>query len=251
MDRRGFTKALVEGVASYALFQTLFVHDAFSKAVRPLTEAWVKDLHDMAIAVREGSITPAMWQEQIDALYQRVPFDDLMHHIDFKRLAHNFAYPDHGVHTRKVTWPHLDDLPANLGFHSKVFGMRRDRAIIPHGHRNMVSCHYVLEGELHLRHYNKVAEEAEHLVIVPTVDEVVGVGTYSSISDDHNNVHWLRALSPTAFTFDVIVLDIEGQTWDVDNIDPYAAETLSDGLIRAPKLDVATALEKYGHDTHH
>lgn len=251
MNRRGFSKTLVDGIASYALFRMLFVHDAFSKAVDPITGAWVRDLHDMAVAVKDRRITPMMWQDQINALYQHVPFSDLMHQIDFERLTTNFVYPDRGVHTRNVMWPHLADVPANLGFHSKIFGMRRDRAIIPHGHRNMVSCHFVLQGELHLRHYNKVSEDDRHLVITPTVDEIVGVGTYSSISDQHNNVHWLRALSPTAFTFDVIVLDIAGQAWEVDNIDPYAAEKLPGGLIRAPRLDVETALAKYGHDTHH
>lgn len=89
------------------------------------------------------------------------------------------------------------------------------------------------------------------MVIRPTVDEVAGLGTFSSISDEHNNVHWLRALTETAFTFDVIVLDFNGKQWEVDNIDPYAAVSIGGGLIRAPKLDVEAALEKYGHEVHH
>ncbi len=251
MNRRTFTKTLTEAVASYALFQTLFVRDAFSQKVRPITDQWVHTLHEMARDVRAGRITPGQWQDQIDALYQKVAFEDLIRMIDYDRLTKNFEHPDLGVNTKRVHFPKLDGLPENLAFFSKIFGMQRDRAIIPHGHRNMVSCHYVLQGELHLRHYNKVEEDETHLVIAPTIDEVVGIGTYSSISDEHNNVHWLRAQTETAFTFDVIVLDLKGEQWEVNNIDPYAAETLSGGLIRAPKLDVETALKKYGHDTHH
>lgn len=251
MDRRAFSQTLVEAVASYALFQTLFVRDAFAREVRPVTDRWVRDLHEMAMDLKAGRITPRLWQDQIEALYGRVAFPDLVRRIDFDRLTQDFEYPDLGVNTRRVRFPQLDGLPERLGFTSKVFGMRRDRAIIPHGHRNMASCHYVLRGELHLRHYQKVEEDAGYMVIEPTVDEVAGLGTYSSISDEHNNVHWLRALTETAFTFDVIVVDVNGGQWEVDNIDPYDAEEIGGGLIRAPKLDVETALQKYGHESHH
>lgn len=251
MDRREFSKTIIEAVASYALFQTLFERNAFAHEIRPVTDRWILDLHEMAMDVRSGRITPREWQDQIEALYQRVEFSDLVRLIDFDRLSQRFEFPDRGVSTTRVRFPQLDELPERLGFTSKVFGMRQDRAIIPHGHRNMVSCHYVLQGDLHLRHYEKVEEDQTHMIIQPTVDEVVGIGTYSSISDEHNNVHWLRALTQTAFTFDVIVVDLNGGQWEVDNIDPYAAEEIGGGLIRAPKLDVATALEKYGHESHH
>lgn len=251
MNRREFGQSLVNAIASYALLQTLFTREAFAQPVRPLTDRWVHDLQAMAMDLKSGSITPRMWQSQIHNLFERVPFEDLLAHIDFERLTRNFNYPDLGVSTKKVTFPALEGLPENLAFHSKIFGMQRDRAIIPHGHRNMVSCHYVLKGALHLRHYDKVEEDETHMVITPTVDEVVGTGTYSSISDEHHNVHWLRARSETAFTFDVLVLDLDGRQWDVDNIDPYEATSIGNGLIRAPKLDVETALKKYGHDSHH
>lgn len=251
MNRREFSKTLIEAIASYALFQTIFRRDAFAREIRSVTDRWVRDLHEMSMDLRTGRITPREWQIQIEALYQRVEFSDLVRMIDFDRLSKGFEYPDLGVNTTRVRFPELGGLPDRLGFTSKVFGMRRDRAIIPHGHRNMVSCHYVLQGDLHLRHYQKVEEDESHMVIQPSVDEVVGTGTYSSISDEHNNVHWLRAMTETAFTFDVIVVDVNGGQWEVDNIDPYAAEDIGGGLIRAPKLDVATALEKYGHESHH
>src|SRR5262249_35459125 len=150
--------------------------------------------------------------------------------------------------TSPVAFPRLEGLPENLSYFSKVFGMKQDRAIIPHGHRNMVSCHLVLMGQLHLRHYAKVEEDKTHMMIRPTVDQKAGVGSHSSISDERNNVHWLKALTPTAYTFDVIVLDLNGKPWDVDNIDPYGAEKVSGGLLRVRKLSVAEGLRKYGYD---
>jgi hypothetical protein len=71
------------------------------------------------------------------------------------------------------------------------------------------------------------------------------------VSDERNNVHWLKALTPTAFTFDVLVLGLNGKSSDVDNIDPNGAEKVSGGLLRARKLTVDEALRKYGHDSHH
>jgi hypothetical protein len=232
MNRRDFAQALVEAVASYALFQTLFGRDAFGRSIRPVTDAWVRTLHEQALDLQAGRITPRMWQEQIHALYAQVALEDLVRLIDFARLTQDFPYPDAGVHTRRVTLPPLTGLPDRLAFHSKIFGMRRDRAIIPHGHRNMVSCHYVLQGELHLRHYDKVEEDATHMVIAPTVDAAARPGSYSSISDAHHNVHWLHALTETAFTFDVLVLDLGGARWEVDNIDPWDAEPIGGGLPR-------------------
>lgn len=49
----------------------------------------------------------------------------------------------------------------------------------------------------------------------------------------------------------MLVVDLGGQKWDVDNIDPYGAEQVADGRLRVRKLSVDDALAKYGHDTHH
>jgi hypothetical protein len=49
----------------------------------------------------------------------------------------------------------------------------------------------------------------------------------------------------------VLVLDLKGNSADVENIDPYDAEKLSGNLLRVKKLKVEEALRKYGHDTHH
>lgn len=142
-------------------------------------------------------------------------------------------------------------VPEKLAFHSKIFGMKRDRAIIPHGHHNMVSCHYVLQGELWLRHYDKIEEDGTHMIIEPTIDERAPVGSHSSISDEKNNIHWLRATTETAFTYDVLLVDLNGQKWDIDNIDPHSAEKIAGGRLRARKLGLDEALQKYGHEAHH
>lgn len=251
MDRRRFSKHMIETIASYSLLSTLFIREAFSADVMNYTSQWVKQLKEMALDLKKGTITQAMWQENIKTLFDQISLEELLAAVEFDKLLASYAYPDLGVAVRRTRFPGLDDVPERLQFGSKIFGMKKNRAIIPHGHKNMVSCHYVLKGELHLRHYDKVEEDDTHMIIAPTIDEVATVGSHSSISDAKNNIHWLRAQTDVAFTYDVIVSDLNGKPYEVDNIDPYEAEHVSGNMIRAKKLDVQTALEKYGHDTHH
>ena len=251
MNRRDFSRTLVEGIGSYALLRTLAVCEAFGRPVRPITDEWRRRLHEMSRDLKTGGLTPRQWQAQIQVLFDRLPLRDLLEQIDFDRLAAGFDYADVGVRTQNVLFPRLDGLPENLAFFSKIFGLRKDRAIIPHGHRNMASCHYVLKGALHLRHYDKHAEDETHMVIEPTVDTLALPGSHSSISDAHYNIHWLRATTDVAFTFDVLVLDIGGRRWHVDNIDPYGGEQIAGGLLRVRKLSVEDALARYGHEPHH
>ena len=251
MNRRVFSRTLLDAVTSYALVRTLVMHEALMAPIRPVTDRWVAELHTMSMDLKTGTLTPGQWQTKIRALFDDVPLADLLTFIDFDRLIAGFEYPEHGVSTRPVPFPRLAGLPERLAFSRKVFGMRKDRAIIPHGHQNMVSCHYVLKGALQLKHYDKIEEDATHMIIEPTIDEVALPGSHSSISDEKNNIHWLKATTDVAFTFDVLVLDLGGKQWHVDNIDPYAAERISGNQLRVKKLDVEEALQKYGYDTHH
>jgi hypothetical protein len=250
MDRRQLSKSLISSIASYALLRTLFQKQAFADSIKPVTDHWLRELHDMSRDLRVGAVTPGGWQIKVEELFDRVSLEALLTRIDFERLAAAFEFPDRGVSTKEVAFPDLQGLPEGLAFHSKIFGMKKDRAIIPHGHRNMVSCHYVLKGEFRLRHYNRIADDSTHMIVEPTVDQRAIVGSHSAISDERNNVHWLTALSDSAFTYDVLVADLKGKRYEIDNIDPDGAEKIAGNRIRARKLAVDEALGKYGYDSH-
>jgi hypothetical protein len=89
------------------------------------------------------------------------------------------------------------------------------------------------------------------MVLEPTIDERAPVGSHSSISDEKNNVHWLTATTEIAFTYDVLVVDLKGKKWEVDNVDPKGAEKIGAGRLRVRKLPLEEALEKYGHEAQH
>jgi hypothetical protein len=250
MDRSTFLKQLLATVSGFALMETLLTMDAVGKPIRPITDHWALQLHTYCADLRQASITPAEWQRLVGELYARIELEEILRFIDFDTLRKGFDYPDLGVNTRPVKFPVLAGLPEKTVFVKKVFGMQRDRAIIPHGHSNMASAHLVLQGALHLRHYEKVHQDAGHMVIRPSIDRIAQRGQSSSISDEQDNVHWFIAQTPTAFTFDVIMLDLGGQAYDIHNLDIFAQQDLHDGTLRVPILDVEVALKKYGKAHH-
>lgn len=251
MDRKSFLKGLLTTISSYALMDSLYAGDSFSNKIKPITDHWAIYVNEYCSDLKKGAISPLEWQSLIQELYQHIDQTELLRFIDFERLTKSFQYPDRGVATKGVRFPSLHGLPEKTAYIKKVFGMKRDRAIIPHGHSNMVSAHLILKGEMHLRNYDKVQQDKERLVIRPTVDKIISSGESSSISDDKDNIHWFIANTETAFTFDVIVLDLNGEPYDIHNLDIYEKEKLSDGTLSVPILDVETALKKYGKETHH
>jgi hypothetical protein len=251
MERRTFTSHLLATVAGYALFDSLFATQAFSNSIAPITNHWALRLHEYCSDLKKSGITTQEWQTFVENLYREIPLEDIVQFIQFEQLAKDFTYPDLGVQTKMVKFPKLEGLPENTVFVKKIFGMKKDRAIIPHGHVNMASAHLILKGEMHLRNYEKMETEEKHLIIQPTVDKTIKLGESSSISDDKNNIHWFIAHTETAFTFDVIMLNLKNKPYDIYNLDIEKKQDLGNGTMRVPILDVDTALQKYGKLTHH
>jgi hypothetical protein len=251
MDRRAFSKELLTSVTSFALIDTLLSSNAVASAAKPITNHWAMRLNAYCADLRKQSLTVTEWQTNVETLFDEIPLKDLLKFIDFTNLSKGFEFPDLGVNTRPVKFPKLEGLPEKTVFLKKLFGMKKDRAIIPHGHVNMASAHLIIKGEMHLRHYEKIRQEEQTLLIKPSIDKIAKVGENSSISDEKDNVHWFIANTDTAFTFDVIMLDLKAKPYDIYNLDMYKKQKLSNGTLRVPILDVETALKKYGNDSHH
>jgi hypothetical protein len=251
MDRRDFNKGLLASVASFALIDSIFAYNAFGNRIKPITDHWVIKLNEYCSDLRTESITTSQWHTHIQELYKEIELNEILKFIDFDILIKGFEYPDLGVNTKPVKFPKLVGLPEKTAFVKKIFGMKKDRAIIPHGHSNMTSAHLILNGEMHLRHYEKIRQEEKNLIIKPTIDKIAKIGDSSSISDEKDNVHWLVANTETAFTFDVIMLDLNNKPYEIHNLDIYEKQDLNNGTLRVPILDVEKALKKYGKETHH
>jgi hypothetical protein len=249
--RRQFNKQALTAITSFALVESLFAFNAFSPVIGTEMALWLKRLNTYCRDLKKESLTGEEWQELVGGLFDQVSLTALLQFIDFDHLIKGFKYPDLGVSTRPVNFPRLAGLPEDIVFTKKIFGMQKDRAVVPHGHSNMSSAHLILAGELHLRHYDKIMSEKNRLIIKPTVDQMVCPGDHSSISNEKDNIHWFIANSDVAFTLDVIMLDLAGKPYDIHNLDMDKGEKLSDGTLRVPVLDVQEALVKYGKNSHH
>ncbi len=251
MERRQFNRNLLQLISSYTLLESVFYTDAFGKKIKPNVAHWAIRLSEYCADLKREALSLIDWQYKVEALFNEIPLEEIVKFIDFEKLAKGMTLPDLGVKTAWVKFPKLTGLPENTAFVKKIFGMQKDRAIIPHGHSNMASAHLILKGEMHLRHYDKVGLEERHMLIKPTIDKMATIGSSSSISDENNNVHWFIAKTETAYTFDVIMLDLQEENYNIHNLDIYKQVKLGNGTLRVPMLDVATALKKYGKHSHH
>jgi hypothetical protein len=251
MNRRDFNRNLLITLTGISFLDTLFTRNLFSNSVKPVAEEWLKELNTMCADLRTNSISPIEWQRKIDEFHSKLPLEDLLKLIDFEKSIDNFEYPDLGVVTVDPVLPKVEGVSENYSFIGRIFGMKEDRAIIPHGHKNMISCHRVLKGEFLLRQYDRLGDDADgNMFIRQTIEETGKIGSFSSISDDKNNIHWLVATAEKSYTFDVIVVGLNDKPTEINNIDIDNAVKVENDILRVPKIKVAEALKKYGKSHH-
>ena len=146
----------------------------------------------------------------------------------------------------RATIPLVDGLPTELVFGHQVFALNKDRSVVPHGHDNMATAFLILKGEFHGRHYDRLEDVGkEHMIIQPTLDTTFGVGSYSTVTDQKDNVHWFRANSDQSYIFNIHVMSVKPGRSGRVYIDP-AGEKLSGGRIKARKIDHTEANQLYG-----
>ena len=248
VSRRAFLQAAGASAVTAAFLESLVAAAAVPAAVAPILDAWLRELHTRCADLRAHTLPARVWQDEVDRLLERVPLEDLLALIDFDRIVRTVSLPDDRAVTRDPVFPPLEGLSGPTPHIRRVFLLRKDRAIVPHGHRNMASGHLVIRGSLRVRHYDRLHDEPRHLILRPTIDTEARPGAATTVSDDRDNVHWLVATSELAATFDVIVtgLDPARPTEFMDFVDPRRAEPLGDGSLRAPRLGTDEVFVRYG-----
>jgi hypothetical protein len=228
----------------------LYSKNLFAAPLKEIASEWLKELQVMCKDLKTNHISPVQWQEKIRAFHNRLPLEDLLKLIDYDNAMKHFQYPDKGVNTTDPVLPKVKGISEHYLFTGRIFGMKKDRAIIPHGHSNMVSCHRILNGEVLLKQYDRIRDEGDYMFIKQTIEETGSPGSFSSISDHKDNVHWLVTNTPYAHTFDVIVSNLKHKPTEIDNIDIYEAQKVETDLLKVKKMDWQEAVNKYG-DSHH
>lgn len=248
ISRRNFTKKLLGTIFSMTLVNSLCEAQSLTGNIKPIAHKWVFEMEQISKELRAGKIQPTEWQDEIESLLGQVNLSDLFKAIDYDRLAKSTKLFDDHETAEDVSFSKIKKLPDELSFAPYFYAMKKGVSIVPHGHQNMTTMHMILKGEAHGRHYDRIADEPEHLVIKITKDKILTVGNVSTISDQRDNIHWFKAQTEPVFMFNIGVygLDSKITTTGRDYIDPNQGENLKDGLLRVPRITGERAYNIYG-----
>jgi hypothetical protein len=247
--RRTFIRQVLGGALAVSLVKSLCAARAVSAGVRLVASKWLAEVEEMTEDLRGRKVRQTVWQAKMEELFARLELKDLLRAIDYAELTKAPLFPEDHESALDLEFPNVEGLPRELSFVPMFIAFKRGRAIVPHGHHNMVSMHMVLDGEVHARHYERRGGDSTHLIIEPSLDKTFARGDLSTVSDDQNNVHWFRALTGSVFMFNVAVFGIDGTRnfTGRDYVDPLGGDRLGDGTIRARRLTDKEAFKLYGN----
>jgi hypothetical protein len=247
-NRRDFARSALQSLTALVLIEGLWSRRLLGNDVRPILDAWFKELNVISQDVHDHRKKDVEYQQALERLYERVDLNALLKTLDFNGLASTVKFPEKGAKSLPVDFSHVDGLPVKLPFGGQIFAMRKGRSIVPHGHDNMATGFLVLKGDFRGRHYDRIEDHADHYIIRPTLDRAFRPGECSTISDHKDNVHWFTAEGETGFIFNVHVMDTNPENPKKPGrvyVDPMG-EKLSGGLIKAPKISYGKVNQLYG-----
>jgi hypothetical protein len=248
VSRREFTQQALGSLLTFSLIDTLFQRDAFAESVKPITVKWLADVNQLGLDLKDEKLKQLEWQKKIKELFGQVDLPELLQLVDFDKLTRNVDPPDHGARSLSFNFQKIDGVPTKLVFGKQIFALRKGRSVVPHGHNNMATAFLVLKGDFQGRHYDRLEDLPEHMIIRPTIDEKFGPGGCSTVSDFKDNVHWFQSQSEPAYIFNIHVNNINPKAVEATGrvyLDPNG-EKLSDGRIKARLINYDESNKLYG-----
>ena len=249
ISRRNFSGQMLSSLLTLTLVDTLSQEKLLGKSIDRIANQWLAEVEEISRAMKNGQAKQTEWSLKIGEIFTRVELSDFLRSIDFDRASKKIRFPDDSEGVVSVNPARPRGLPKELEFSTYVYGLKKGRAIAPHCHRNMTSMHMLIGGELHAWHFDRLADEPKHLIIKPTLDRALAMGETSLTSDDKDNVHWFKATSDAAFTFNLAVFDVDRSSQYSGRqfyLDPSGGEKLSDGSLRVRHLTNEEAHRLYG-----
>lgn len=248
LTRRSFGHQTLGALLTYSLLETLCTRELFAADMKLLAAKWMKDLQDLSNDVKGAKLKQTEWQTKVDELFAQVDLADAMKFLDIEKLTENIKYKDQGEVSLRAKFPQVEGLPTSFVFGHQIFALSKGRSVVPHGHNNMATAFLILQGTFQGKHYDRLEDEAEHIIIRPTIDAEFGPGGHSTVSDHKDNVHWFQAKSDKAFIFNIHVMNVDPNAKNRSGrlyIDPKG-EKLSDNRIRAKRISTNEAYKLYG-----
>jgi len=247
LTRRQFAQNTLSALVTYSLLDMLIARDALAGDARLLAAKWIKDLNELSQDVTGKKVSQIEWQKKVDSLFDNVDLTDTLKFLDFEKLTAKIKYRDQGALSLKAKLPEVDGLPTNLVFGHQVFALTKDRSVVPHGHNNMATAFLILKGSFRGRHYDRLEDDGQFMIIRPTLDRTFHAGEHSTVSDHKDNVHCFPATSEQAFIFNIHITSVDPDIESTGRvyIDPNG-DKLSDNRIRAKRVSFGEVHKLYG-----
>lgn len=222
--------------------------NALQGSLRWSLRTWLRELQEASSALSSGAVTAASWQDEVQRVLGRVDLPDFLRSVDFETLAAAASFPQRGEGMERLCFLDEDGKLQLLRFRPYLFTLRKDVAVVPHGHHNMATLHMMLAGQARVRHFDRLGATTTHMLMRPASDALVEPGQVTSVSDERHNIHWFQGLSERVFMFNIGVYGIAPHLpfGERDYVDPLGASTMGGGVMRAPRMDRLAAYAKYG-----
>lgn len=245
VSRRNFNASLLGSLFTFSLVKTLFSHDVLAKPVHAVAKTWLAEVEEASLAMKKLQIKQSEWQQKIAKIFSRVEQKDLLRSIDFDHLSKQLKI----VGSHEAVIETLPNETKELNFTAYIYGMKKSGVIPPHCHRNMTSMHMPIGGGLHGWHFDRVADEANHLIIKPTMDKELTLGEVTTVSDEKDNIHWFKPTTDVSYTFNILVVEID-PTINTSGrqfyLDAANGEKTEGDKLRVKKLSSPDAYKIYG-----
>jgi hypothetical protein len=247
LTRRQFAQDTLAALVTYSLLDLVIARDAMSAELKTLSARWLKELNDLGHDVKGKKLPQVEWQKKVDELFEHVDLADTLKFLDFDKLTANIKFRDQGELSLKAKLPQVEGLPTSLVFGHQVFALNKGRSVVPHGHNNMATAFLILQGDFRGRHYDRLEDDGQYMIIRPTIDRAFTAGEHSTVSDYKDNVHWFTATSDQAFIFNIHINNVDATIKNTGRvyIDP-GGEKLEGNRIRAKRVTSAEVYKLYG-----
>lgn len=249
LTRRQFNISVLSSLFTVSLVETLSSQELIAKPIQAVAKSWLVEVEEASRVMQKQQIKQSEWQNKIAEIFARVEQKDLLRAIDFDRLSRKLKLVGSHEGVIETNPPRSVGMPAELSFSTFIYGMKKGGTIPPHCHRNMTSMHMPIGGTSHGWHFDRVADEANHLIIQPTEDKALTLGEVTTVSDEKNNVHWFEATSDIAYMFNILVMDVNpaiktgGRQFYVD---AAHGDKVEGDKLRVKKLSSQEAYKIYG-----
>lgn len=190
-------RAWVQGAVGLAVWGALAALADVGEALAqtdPRRRAWWRAFARLCVDARHGSAAPTAWQRDVEAVFREASAPWLMASLPTARFeAGARAWPRRGPRVEELAAPTGLTARQGAAFHRRLFALGPGRAVVPHGHNNLASAFVLLRGGVRVTHFDRRPDGATRSILTPTIDREFAPGDCSTVSDERDNVHWLRA----------------------------------------------------------